>query len=168
MRPVLQGNVCNLWNPKGFYYVRNNPLPAAILSQINPVHTDPIRRSSILILFSHLRLCRPSGLYVWKLPSQMFAFLFFYMNAARPVRLSLLDLIILTMCGEIDGSWGSCWYSFWPASRYPPPPRQPNLNILLYALFSETHSVSNDICSYEFIPDLAFDVSLSSSYSAFV
>ena len=73
--------------------------------------------------------------YIRKLHSQMCAFIFFYMNAARPVRLSLLGLMILTMCGDNDGSWGSCWDSFWSASHYPPP--QPNLNILLYALFSE-------------------------------
>jgi len=55
----------------------------------------------------------------------MLAFLFFYMNASRPIRLSLLGLMILTMCWENDGSWGSCWDSIWPASRHPPP--QPNL-----------------------------------------
>jgi hypothetical protein len=53
-----------LWNPKVHFHVYKSPPPVPILSQINPVHVPrPTLWRSILILFPHLRLGLPSGLF---------------------------------------------------------------------------------------------------------
>jgi hypothetical protein len=53
-----------LWNPKFYYHVHKNPPLIPILSQMNPVHTNPTYFSKIiLIISSHLRLVLPSGAF---------------------------------------------------------------------------------------------------------
>jgi hypothetical protein len=54
-----------LWNPKFHYRSHKCPPPAPILSHLNPVHTPPPSRKSILTLSSHLSLGLPSGLFLW-------------------------------------------------------------------------------------------------------
>ena len=50
------------WNPKVHYRIHKYPPPVPILSQLDPDHIpNPTSWRSILILFSHLRLCLPSG-----------------------------------------------------------------------------------------------------------
>jgi hypothetical protein len=67
-----------LWNPKVHHRV-NKSLPLLpILSQINSIHTIPSYLSKIiLILFTHLRLGLPSGLFPSGFPTNiLYTFLF--------------------------------------------------------------------------------------------
>jgi hypothetical protein len=50
-----------LWNPKVHYRIHKCTPPVSILNQFNPV----------LILFSHLRLRLPSGLFPWGFPTKI-------------------------------------------------------------------------------------------------
>jgi len=55
---------CILWNPKVHYRSHKCLPPVRTLSQLDPVRTPhPTSWRSILILFSHLHLCLPSGLF---------------------------------------------------------------------------------------------------------
>jgi len=50
----------------------HQPPPVIILSQINPVHyLHPTSWKTILLLFSHLRLSLPSGLFPSDLPTKI-------------------------------------------------------------------------------------------------
>jgi hypothetical protein len=51
------------WNPKVYYQLHKIPPLAAILSQQYPVHGQPLYLRSILILFCHLSLVLPIGLF---------------------------------------------------------------------------------------------------------
>jgi hypothetical protein len=53
-----------LWNPKVHYRAHKSLPPVPTLSQINPIHTIPSYLRSILILFTHIRLGLPSGLFL--------------------------------------------------------------------------------------------------------
>jgi hypothetical protein len=67
-----------LWNPRVRYHVHKSPPQPPILSQIDPVHTIPYYLRSILILFTHLRLGLPSGLFPYVfLTIILYALLFF-------------------------------------------------------------------------------------------
>jgi hypothetical protein len=63
-----------LWNPKFHYHIHISPALVPILSQINPVHTNPFQlcnyASSNLILSSHLRLSLPGGLFPSGFPTK--------------------------------------------------------------------------------------------------
>jgi len=52
-----------LWNPKVYDHIHKRPPLVPILSQINPVHVHPTHLRSILILYSHLLIGLPSGLF---------------------------------------------------------------------------------------------------------
>jgi hypothetical protein len=52
-----------LWNSKVHHHVHRTLPLVPIQSQINPVHTIPSYRRSILILSTHLHLGLPSGLF---------------------------------------------------------------------------------------------------------
>jgi hypothetical protein len=79
------------------YLVHNSPALVSILSHMNPVHTlHPVYRTHILILFSHLRQGRPSGLFPFSSPTRsLYVFRFSPIHATCRAHLTLFDLIIL-------------------------------------------------------------------------
>ena len=90
-----------LWNPEVHYRTHKRPPPVPILSQLHLVPTTPSHWRSVLILFSHLRLGLPNGLFpsgfhtktlCTPLPSSI--------RATCPAHLNLLDLITRTILGE--------------------------------------------------------------------
>ena len=56
-------------NPKVHYRTHKRPPPASILGQPNPVHI-PTSWRSVLILFTHIRLGLPSGLFPSGFPTK--------------------------------------------------------------------------------------------------
>ena len=61
-----------LWNPKVHYRIHKCPPPVPVLSQLDPVHASHSNSwRSNLILYSHLCLCLPSGLYPSSFPSKI-------------------------------------------------------------------------------------------------
>jgi hypothetical protein len=67
-----------LRNPKVHFRIHKHPPPVATLSQINPVHATPHSPPwrVILILFSHLPLSLPSGLFPSDIPIEFCMHLF--------------------------------------------------------------------------------------------
>ena len=63
---------CILWNPKVHYRIHKFPPSVPNLSQLDQVHTPhPTSLRSNLILYSHLRLGLPSGLFPSGFPTKI-------------------------------------------------------------------------------------------------
>jgi hypothetical protein len=60
-----------LWNPRVHYRVHKSPPLVPILSQINPVHTNPSYLRFTILLPTHLRLVLPSGLFLSGFPTSI-------------------------------------------------------------------------------------------------
>ena len=89
-------------NPKVHYRTHKRPPPFSILRHPNPVHyPHPSSWRSILILFTHLRLGLPSGLFPSGFPSKTL-----YTPLSSPIRatctahLIVLDFITRKILGE--------------------------------------------------------------------
>jgi hypothetical protein len=99
-----------LWNPKLHYCVHKSPPWARSIHSIPP---HPISLRSILILFTHLCLGLPSGLFPFGFPTNiLYALLFALSHATCPTQLILLDLIMLYILGEKYEFWSSPLCSF--------------------------------------------------------
>jgi len=129
-----------LWKLKVHYHIHKCPPPVPILSHINPVHA-PYQNSwrSILILYSHLCLGLPSGLFPSDFPTKtLYMPLLSTIHAMCPTHHIILDLITQTILGEqyISLSTSLCSFLHSPvtSSRLGP-------NILLNTLFSNTFSL---------------------------
>ena len=91
-----------LWSPKVHYRIHKCPPPAqSWASSIQPTSPHPTSWRYIVIIFSHLRLGLPSGLFPSGFPTKTL-----YMPPLSPIRatwpphLILLDFINRTILGE--------------------------------------------------------------------
>ena len=103
-----------VWNLKVHYCMYNCLPPVCILSQIDPVHTPhPTPWRTIYILFSHLCLGLPSGLFPSGFPTKTLCTpRLSNICATCPAHLILLDFLTQTVLGEEYRSLSSSLCSF--------------------------------------------------------
>ena len=78
---------CFLRNRNFHCCVHKNPQLVPVLRQTNPFYAIPSNLKFILIVFSHLRLALPSGLFPSRFPPTLFS----HIRAMCPAHLILLD-----------------------------------------------------------------------------
>ena len=135
---------CILWNPKVHYRIHKFPPSVPNLSQLDQVHTPhPTSLRSNLILYSHLRLGLPSGLFPSGFPTKTL-----YTPLLSPIRTTclahhiLLDLITRSILGEQYKSLRSSLRSFLNSTVTS---SLLGANILLSNLFSNTLSLRSSL-----------------------
>ena len=88
-------------NPKVHYRTHKCPPPVPILSLINPTHaTHPTSLRFILILYSHLGLGLPSGLFPSVFPTQTLYTPRLSPYALHAPPISLFDFVARTILGK--------------------------------------------------------------------
>jgi hypothetical protein len=119
-------------NPKIHYRVHKIPPLVPILSQIDPVHTNPSHLRFTLILSTHLSLCLPRGILPSGFPINILcSFLFSPIYVTCPAHLILFNLIVLIILGEEYKLWSSSLWSFL---------HLPSLHLSLVQTFSSAQS----------------------------
>jgi len=133
-----------LWNLKFHYLIHKCPPTFPVLSQLYPVHTPHSTFwRSIVILYSHLRLGLPSGLFPSGFPTKtLYTPLLFPIRAICSAHLILLDFITRTILGEEYSSLSSSLCSF---LHSPVTSSLLGPNILLNILFSNTLSLLSSL-----------------------
>jgi len=93
-------------NPNVHCTIGNSAPSVPNMSHINPINTNPIWVRSILILFSHLSLSLPKGLFSAALRKKpVNKILFCHMHATCPSHFIRLDMITLMASGENSKRW---------------------------------------------------------------
>jgi hypothetical protein len=96
-----------LRNSRVHYHIHKCPAPVIVLSQIDPVHY-PTSWRSIVILYSHLHLGLPSGLFPSGFPTKtLYTLHLSPICATCPTHFILLYFITQTIQGEEYGSLSS-------------------------------------------------------------
>ena len=94
-----------IWNPKVHCRIHKFSSPLPIQSQINTVHSTSWR--SVLILYAHLSLDLPSGLFLLRFPRQNLACTSpLPIHATCPAHFILLDLVTRIIFSE--DYWSLC------------------------------------------------------------
>jgi hypothetical protein len=93
----------NFWNLKVYYRFQKKPPLVPILSQFDPLHTDLSFSFKIHFNIIFPTMCKSSS---WSLNLRLYhqtsiRIRLFSLHATCPVHLVLLDLIIITILGEV-------------------------------------------------------------------
>jgi len=107
-----QETMCLKWNPKVItMFMRIHHWSLSWVTQIQSAPFQPISFRSILIVSSHLCLGLPSSLFPLGFSNKNFVYISHLpMHATSLTNLILLDLVTLTVFGEIHKLWSSSLY----------------------------------------------------------
>ena len=129
---------------------RARHLPLSWFSSIQSIPPHPTSWRFILILFSHLRLGLPSGLFPSGFPTKtLYTPLSSPIRAICPAHLVLLDFITRTILGE---EYGSLSFSLCNFLHFPITSSLLGPNILLYILFSNNLGLHSSLNVSEQVP----------------
>ena len=125
-------------NPEGSLPPSQEPPPVPILSHINPIHAFPYHFLSHFLLFSHLQLGLPSGLFPSGFPTKiLYAPPLFPIRATFSAYLFFFELITRIKFDEQYRSLSSPLYTILHSLL----PRPSQAQIFSSTLYSQTPSV---------------------------